>query len=98
MESIKKLDQIVQVSILDAMVVSCEDDIRHQAVLTTPQNFHTKAAVLVLASRIGVRPVRNKDGQVKPNKWVSYPTVCLAGNARLLSCTVPNRHGRNRRF
>lgn len=38
------------------------------------QNFHTKAAALVLDSRMKVRPVRNANGTPKINKWYQIET------------------------
>ncbi|KEY67678.1 hypothetical protein S7711_03931 [Stachybotrys chartarum IBT 7711] len=48
-ESVKKLDQIVQ-------------------------NFYTKAAAIILDSRIKVKPLRNSNGSRKINKWYQIET------------------------
>jgi hypothetical protein len=35
------------------------------------QNFHTKAAIVILQSRMNLPVIRQKDGSIKVNKWVS---------------------------
>jgi autophagy-related protein 13 len=35
------------------------------------QNFHTKAAILILQSRMSLPVIITKDGGKKVNKWVS---------------------------
>jgi len=35
------------------------------------QNYHTKAAIVILQSRVALPTVRGKDDTTKVNKWVS---------------------------
>jgi autophagy-related protein 13 len=69
-ESIKKLDQIIQVRTSDA-----PRDASEWSSLTFYQNFYAKAAVLVLQSRLNTTPIGGRRINArKPNRWVTYPT------------------------
>lgn len=62
-DAIKKLDQIIQVSCQTPL--SC-----NSASLTNLKNFHTKAAIVILQSRVSLPIVLTKDQTKKVNKWV----------------------------
>lgn len=87
-ESIKKLDQIIQVcTLVRASSVGCRADCQ--------QNFYLKAAVLILQSRIAVTPTAAGKGR-KTNKWVCIipggPWGSGAGLGLIVTpCPVPNR-------
>ena len=63
-DAVKKLDQIIQVN-TPAILSSLGKYLHH-----CPQNFHTKAAIVVLQSRMPLPVILTKDGTKKVNKWV----------------------------
>ncbi|PBP27817.1 autophagy protein Atg13 [Diplocarpon rosae] len=66
---VKKLDQIIQVSSNETFPSSAE-----ALLMFWGQNFHTKAAYLILQSRIPLPVVCSKDGIKKLNKWFQIET------------------------
>lgn len=77
METRKKLDQILQVrlpSMVDAKWQSYE---AQMANVGFHQNFYTKAATIILQSRIATPTVQTKDNNIKVNKWVSFASFYI---------------------
>ena len=68
-DAVKKLDQILQVGHEHPKYL-------HRADVTC-QNFHTKAAIVILQSRMSLPIVLGKDGYKKVNKWVNYLIATL---------------------
>lgn len=72
-ETKRKLDQIIQVSRLETGASG--------SVANACKNFHTKAATVILQSRMALPTIRTKDQTTKVNKWVShsngYHNSCL---------------------
>ena len=63
-DAVKKLDQIIQVN--TSAILLCLRKCLHYR----PKNFHTKAAIVVLQSRMPLPVILTKDGMKKVNKWV----------------------------
>lgn len=61
---VKKLDQIIQVSFMSG------PSRWNGLLMLLKQNFHTKAAYLILQARMPLPIVISKDGTKKVNKWV----------------------------
>lgn len=72
-ESFKKLDQIIQVSLLPSgLGLLRRLKPRLKANQGSPQNFHTKAASVILDSRMNLKTTSANKGSAnrKVNKWV----------------------------
>ena len=75
-ETRKKLDQILQVCLYSGEIVewqTCEDGMADAGF---HQNFYTKAATIILQSRISTPTVQTRDNNIKVNKWVSAASPC----------------------
>jgi autophagy-related protein 13 len=70
-DAVKKLDQIIQVN-TPAILSSLRECLHY-----CPQNFHTKAAIVVLQSRMPLPVILTKDGTKKVNKWVCLQSSTL---------------------
>lgn len=69
-DAVKKLDQIIQVCSQNPWEIVTSTDF-------PSQNFHTKAAILILQSRMSLPVIILKDGTKKVNKWVRLSKLFL---------------------
>lgn len=72
-ESVKKLDQIVQVSKTPSTCLVFNPFVTDTSLLL--QNFFNKVAALVIDSRIKVKHIRGPNGARKTSKWVSLVAI-----------------------
>lgn len=75
-DALKKLDQIVQVRSWHFNLANLFTNLKDQ-------NFHTKAAILVLQSRINLPVVFTQDGTKKVNRWVCLYWMKIKMSSRI---------------